>query len=475
MSQLIKNSFFYTLGNVLPKVASFFLLPLYTSYLSTEEYGIINSLLALNGVLVIFFTFSLSRSIFRLIYDYNEKEREEFLGTLAVTIFLLASLATILLFVGSPIVSLIYSSISFYPYFALAIGASFFSVFSNIPLAYLQVKEKAKNYVSLSLLHFIVTNLGITFFVVGLEAGAVGYLQGYLLGEVVMALIYVGVTLRFIRLTFKVEYIKVALAFSLPMIPANLSAWVMNLSDRVFLERFTDLQSVGVYSLGYKIAGLVLIFSMAFKKAFDPYFYKLVNTSDDPEKVERKITQLSTAFMSVVIFGGFVVSILGEDVISLLFPSEYSRAHIIIPIVSLGFVASQMSAFYNLSFYQMKNTKIVMYISIFSAVINLALNYVLITRFGIIGAAWSTFITYVFDICVKIILSRKFYPIKMKLWFIILFTVLMSSIFFLSSNFLSFDVKLIGLGLKSLIILAITVFVYFKYLKPYLPRISKTG
>lgn len=474
MSQLIKNSFFYTLGNILPKVASFFLLPLYTSFLSSEEYGIVNSLLALNGVLVIFFTFSLSRSIFRLIYDYNEKEQEEFLGTLAVTIFLLASLATGLLFLGSPLVSLIYTSISFYPFYALAIGASFFSVFSNIPLAYLQVKEKAKYYVSLSLIHFIVVNLAITIFVVVFDSGAIGYLQGYLLGEVVMAFVYIGVSLRFIRLTLKLEYIKVALAFSLPMIPANLSAWVMNLSDRVFLEKFTDLQSVGIYSLGYKIAGLVLIFSMAFKKAFDPYFFKLVNQSSDKDIVNNKVTQLSTMFMVVVIFGGFVVSILGEDVISLLFPAEYNRAHIIIPIVSLGFVASQMSAFYNLSFYQEKNTKIVMYISIFSAGVNLLLNYVLITRFGIIGAAWSTFITYIFDISVKVILSRKFYPIKMKLWFIMVFSIVLSGVFILSSSFLSFEVNLIGLGLKLLIIIVVAGFVYLKYLQPYIPEVGKT-
>lgn len=48
--KIVKNSLFYTLGNILPQAAGFVLLPIYTAYLDPKQYGIVNAMTVLSSV-----------------------------------------------------------------------------------------------------------------------------------------------------------------------------------------------------------------------------------------------------------------------------------------------------------------------------------------------------------------------------------------------------------------------------------------
>ena len=174
MNKFIKNTLFYTIGNFTSKAVNLLLLPLYTSYLSPDEFGIVNSIQVLSNILIIFFTFGLERSIYRLFYDYKtENEKKDFLGTISISILFISVFACAALFLLNNHVEKIYKSITFYPYYAYGILTVFFMTFELVPKISLQVEEKAKEYLGVSLVLLLFRVLPIIWYVVFQKAGAV--------------------------------------------------------------------------------------------------------------------------------------------------------------------------------------------------------------------------------------------------------------------------------------------------------------
>ena len=119
MANLVKNTSLYTLGNIIPKIAGFFLLPIYTAYLSPSDYGIVQSMQVLSAILTLLFTLSIDRAVYRLYFDFKDKaSRTTYLSTIVISLFVISLVMLALLFLFQSSIALIYSSISFYPYYA---------------------------------------------------------------------------------------------------------------------------------------------------------------------------------------------------------------------------------------------------------------------------------------------------------------------------------------------------------------------
>ena len=141
LKKVLKDTSIYSIAKVLPQLTSFLLIPIYTSYLSVEDYGIVGAMQVLSVLFLIVLTFSLDRSIFRLFFDYeDDKKQKEFLGTLSIGIFFTSTVLLIFIFLIKNYVEMIYSNIDFHPYYSYTILYTYFMVFSLVPKAYLQVK-----------------------------------------------------------------------------------------------------------------------------------------------------------------------------------------------------------------------------------------------------------------------------------------------------------------------------------------------
>ena len=394
MSKIIKNTSLYTIGNIVPQAAGFFLLPIYTRYLSPADYGIVNSMQVLNTILAVVFTLAIERSIYRLYWDYKtEKEKKDYLGSIVIALAGIATIVLALLFLFKGFVGLIYKSIPFYPFYVYAIMTAYFSVFGLVPKIYLQLQQKAGSFVILSIMQFVANTAFILWFIVGLKAGAKGMLKGQMIGCGIMLPVFLFIGFKIINFTVKPSILKESLKFSLPMIPALLSAWVLNLSDRIFIERYFSLADVGIYSLGYKIAGLVLIVSAAFNLAYNPVFYKLAN-SDDQLMARKKLFSYNNTYVMVILVICFLISLFSKDVIVILLDARYAEAYKIVPIIALAYFISQAGGLMNLSIYQEKKTFAIMLISIFGALLNIGLNFLLVPMLGAYGAAYATVLSF---------------------------------------------------------------------------------
>lgn len=288
MSRLIKNTSIYAIGNILPQAANLVLLPLYTKYLSPEDYGIVNSMQVLASIFVIFFTLAIERSIYRLYFDYKtEAEKKRFVGVITLTIYGLSIVILILVFLCQNLIANIYKSIPFYPFYFYSILYAFFSIFALVPKIYYQVNEKAEKFITISISQFILNTVFIIYFIVIQNEGAVGMLKGLMISNIILAFVFIILNFRMIDFAYDLKIIKESLKFSLPMIPILLSSWVMNMSDRIFIERYFSMYEVGLYSLGYKIGGILIIIGGAIFMAYNPLFYKLANSNDQIEAKKK--------------------------------------------------------------------------------------------------------------------------------------------------------------------------------------------
>jgi O-antigen/teichoic acid export membrane protein len=295
---------------------------------------------------------------------------------------------------------------------------SFLSVYAILPKIYYQINEKAGKFITLSLLQFVSNTGFVIWFVVGIKASAEGWLKGLMLGNLITLPVFVYVMAKAINFKFNFEYLKSSLKYSLPMIPSLLSAWILNLSDRVFIERYFSLSEVGIYSLGYKIAGLVLIVTGAFNLAYNPVFFKLAN-SDDQINAKKKLSQYNTTYILVLLTIVFFISFFAKEVLQLFFNPAYFEAYKIVYLISLAYLISQVAGLFNLSIYQEKKTTVIMFIVLGSAGVNILLNFLLIPVYGIYGAAYATILSFLVFSGVKYFYAKKYYYIQIK-WLIIL-------------------------------------------------------
>jgi O-antigen/teichoic acid export membrane protein len=457
MAKLIKNTAYYTIGNFVTKALSFILLPLYLKYLSPDDYGIVNSMQVFSGIIVIFLTLGLERSIYRLFFDYKtESSKKDFLGTISISIVAISILICSLLFLLTQPIGNIYKSIPFSPYYVYAIITAFFSTFELVPLISFQVKQQADKFLLFSLLLLAVKVLPVIWFVIFMEEGAVGMLKGAMVGGGLSLLFLIPLTIKEINLTFNTQIFKKTLHYCLPLVPYVLSAWVVTMSDRIFIERYFGTYSVGIYSLGYKIGQLVQFVAVAVLMAYNPLFYKLAN-SEDKEQAKLKIFHANNILVLFMLLITFSVALLSKDIIYLFFDKEYQATYEVIPLIAFGAFFIQLISLQNLSFHQNKKTLVIMYINLIAAGINIVLNFLLIKKFGYLGAAWATLITQILFFLIVYHIAKRYYFIPYR-WkeivplctlFILLVTI---NHFFIQPSFTFFVLRIvfiasIGLGI----------------------------
>jgi O-antigen/teichoic acid export membrane protein len=437
---------------LIPKIAQFFLLPVYTRFLSPAEYGIISNVLVINAIIALTYTLALDRAIFRLYFDFKkENEKRDYLGTIFIGISISAVIITALAFALSDLIGSIYKSIEFYPYMSLSILSSAVASFHIVPKTTYFVKEKANIFVSLSVAEFLSRNIFIFSFVVLLEKGVLGYLQGQLIGNLILLPLFLFLAKKQTNFRFVKSYFKKSLKFSLPLLPMALSVWIINFSDRIFIERYFSTNDVGIYSLGYNISMLIVIFSDSFYKAYNPYYFKTA-ANNIREKALSILKKTNTIYLLIVILFCASIALFAKEGIIILFDERYREAYKIVAIISLSYVFAKGAGIIQLAIYQDKKTSFLLIVSLIGAAVNIGLNFLLVEKHGAFGAAWATVFTFVIMFIIKLMYSKYvFYASFNKLIVIPLFIILVIVnviFYYIEINVVySIIIKLLTLGL----------------------------
>lgn len=391
---LLKNFSYYSFGTILIQALTFLLLPLYSKYLSKADYGILSAMGLLSQFMYVFISLNVIKSIYRCYWDYeSEYEKKVFLGTVIISVFALSTINTLSLYILNKYLTLIFKSIPFYPFYLLVLMTIYIKPYYEILTIYFRVKEQAKQFVILSTTMFIINITTIIYFVVIKRMGAEGPLLSAFLVNLLFLLIVIVILKDKIVLKFRFSILKNALAYSLPLIPNVIAGWIINLSDRIFIEKYFTLADVGIYSMGYKLAGASVLLTGGFFGAYNPMFLRVAN-SKNPEDEKNILYLLNKNFIIIMIIFCFLLYLFSENIVEIVLHQKFYESYKIFQLIVIGNLIVLFSSLVNPSLTQDKKMVTIMWIAVINATLNLLLNYLLIPQYGMYGAAYATMITF---------------------------------------------------------------------------------
>ena len=424
-SNLLKNSGIYTIVSVLQGAIMFFLLPLYTAYLTTDDFGTLNVIISISSLLSVFFLLTLNGAASRFHYIHIDDQRQikKIWGTICTFVIINSVLSgTVFIILHRYLLDPFAKGIDFYPFLFLGIVNTILSPLYMFFQSYLQTKQDGVKYGINAMLNFLL-NIGlIIFFVVGLKKGVAGILWANIITS---ALFFVYVLITFvpkITIGFDKKILNPAFKYSLPLVPHSLSTWMMAMVDRIFINNMTGKSETGLYSVGYQFGNILNILTTAVNKAYVPWFFEKEKTKGIQQVV--KVAELLTLAYCFIALG---ISLYANDVLKIMVSNDFRSAWRFIPFISFAYVFRGLYYFYvNVLF--LKQTKWIPVITFGSAIVGLALNFLLIPLIGSIGASISCLISLFISSILALFFSVRIEKIRFNNFRMYLYSCLFFSI-----------------------------------------------
>lgn len=450
MKRLFKHLSIYGLGGILSKSITFLLLPLYTRLLTPADYGILALVTIVGNVIGILYGLMISSGFIRNYYDNSEEEKRKILFSTALCFTFINALIFSLIgiaFSGNT-ASLIFKFHNGSLYIKLIIISTMLHSCSPIFYGLLMVREQSKKYVAVNIITLITTLTSTIILLVVFEWTVKGVLVGQIIGKSVELFILTLLMLKNINITFSRSALIDMLKFSGPLIPTQLAFLILTLSDRFFLQGYKNVTDVGLYSLGYKFAALIPLFAIQPLKAWGPYIFSLIQ---NPKKCKATIANFSRYYLSAILFLTILISVFSREVLMVMAKSDYWSAGKVVYILCISSVFFGMINVVSYGFHIVKKTWITSFFFIFGAFLNLYFNYLLIPKYGMIGASVATSLSFLCILIGYFIFLEKVYPIPFK-YFKFIFVFILSGIVYYTSTFIQFGI-IQSIAIKLLVVL----------------------
>lgn len=457
--KIFKNSAIYSIVTLLQKGIAFFLLPLYTAFLTPEDFGTINVVLSISGLLSVLILMSLQGAGTRFHYDTTEESKRRVLWGTITTIVILSSIGwtTVFFILHRYIIDPFVGEVDFYPYLVLGLINTGISPLYILFQSYLQASQKAVHYGVNMLSNFIVHIALAILLIAYFKLGALGML---LANVITSLLFFIYVLLIFVpklTLGLKKNIAKASINYSLPLLPHQLSIWGSGTIDRLLLNGISGRNDTGLYSVGNQIGQVVGTVAYSVNQAFVPWFF------ENLKKGEEGIKQI-VRFGDFAVFGyailALFISLYAPEILSVMVSEEYYVIWKLMPFISFAFVFhGAYFIFINVLF--IRDTNLVFIVTLVSLVINILANIVLIPIWGVMGGAVACFLTYLvrslMAMCFSIVKNKD---IRYNYFRIYAFIFVLFGISFMNylQPFMSFPS---GLLIKSLLILILALVLYY--------------
>jgi len=453
IKQLGYHSFVYGLGNMLSKLLGFFLLPIYTRYLTPADYGILALLTLTQSILVVLANLGLGSALFREVI-YKKTTEKKAGSTALYTLFVISLFILAIGYIIAPFLSeAIFTDAKQTPLIRLV----FLSVsFNNILIIFnarLRIREQSLFYSIFSVSSFLVGAVLNIYFVAIARRGV----EGLIIAQVILATLQAVVCLWFMRDLIKPNFsssvLHSLLNFGLPLVPGAIANLMMISADRYILNWYSTATMVGLYSLGYSIGMVINLIVQAVQLAWPAQLFEIAKLPDAKQRFSITLTY----YCLVLGFISLAVSVLAREILVIMTTPEYYGAYIIMPLITLSYVFYGIRFMTTIGMYIRNKVKYSSIIIIGAAVVNLVFSFLLIPRYGMLGAGWATFISYLLLAVVNMRVDSRFIHIPYEYWRLTKIMVIWLGIYGLSLLINTPSIW-INLVLKSLLLLGYPIF-----------------
>lgn len=433
LQRLLVHASRYSIGSLLITLSSFISFPILTRMLSVEDYGLMSLVSLLLGLIVGVGKLGMQHSIVRFYAESDvghgsDGKRREFFSTVIIGLLVSSSIVMTLWLLGvwlaprkwwadPAVVPLLFLTA------VLVVTRVMDSSFLNI----LRAQQRSGSFSLYSVLRKYL-GLGlimlILFFVV---PGVTGFYVGTVVSEVVALLVLGFLLLRKEPVSlgsFSPTLFKAMAAFGLPMIGYEVSGIVLNIGDRFVLEHLIGAQALGLYSVAYNMCEYIngiIIASIA--QALIPMYTRLW-TEKGPRETKAFIEQALHFYVLVGVLLVAGCAAAGPSFLTALASDKYHAGGVTIPWIIAGLVLDSGLPLVAAGIFIQKRTRILMLLVAICAVFNIALNFVLIPRFGITGSAMATVASYAMLSGTAMVVGARLLPIRFPVLAALKFAVL---------------------------------------------------
>ena len=482
-TKIISNSIVYTISGLIQKCFSFFLLPLYTAYLTPSDYGLTGISSTFINTMGFIVAFSLFSSILRFFVDFksNPDKLKRFYGTIIIFTFLSGIVFGLLLFLlRGTLSSAVFGGVDFFPFILIVLISLVFSCQVHIYENILRSQQKAFKYAVLSLAYFFVTVICNLFFVVYLKKGAIGVVLATMIANLLYTLYFIADLLKMRAISFCIDIplLKEALSYSIPIMPHNLSTQIAQFISMALIGGTRTIASLGLYSVALQFGNMADIIQVYINNAYGPWLYEKLHAKDDGYK--NNIASAVSALCVIIGLFFLCLSLFAHDYIVLFVKQSYCSSWKYIPLIVGTYAIKTPYYFYiNILFYHKKASKFMFVATLSSSLINIFLSAFFIPLYGVYGSIVADAISMIIRVGIIVIISKRFESIGIKLMsFVGNFFVVISFILiglFPSYLFYSSSFSFVNLFYKFfIIVLYISVFAikYRKTLRYYVQTIK---
>lgn len=383
---LIKATLLFSVLSILQPLANFLLLPVYTRFFGTENFGLLSILNNISAFFSILSGLNIAASIIAFYKNYKTEEEVKRFISSVITFSFYTNLAILLVFcVWSNGFSglMFYQKVDFYPNVFYAI---FFGLFSNAGLAYLNFLKYQKQlgrFTLLTVIQFLAILILQYLFVVIFGRGLTGAMEAKAITTIFIMVIVFSLLRNHIfrSILFRTD-IYPQLRYAIYTVPAAFIGWLGSYSDRTVIERFVhdNMYTLGLYSMVATICALIDIGIIALNSAFQPYLFDAF-----VEENKRQTANFFKMFLaaSILIVTGFIL--LGSNIQFMVKNRELADSLMMVPLMGSGYVFSGLATVFGLRITYTKKASYYLYVSSSAVAINLLLNFLFISPLGIYG------------------------------------------------------------------------------------------
>jgi O-antigen/teichoic acid export membrane protein len=273
-----------------------------------------------------------------------------------------------------------------------------------------QMQGKAVSYGIFRNTQTICNVLFTLLLVIVLNYGWQGRLGAQIFTAAIFSVVALGLLYKhgFLKISFNSEYVKDALSFGIPLIPHALGAFVISMIDRLFITKMVGIADTGIYSVGYQIGMIIGLIENSFNQAWVPWLYSKLAAGGTDVKI--KIVRITYCYNLFILLLALGLGWLGPWAIKFFVGREFAGSGIYVVWIAPGYAFNGMYKMVCNYIFFIGKTYILAWVTFFSAVANIGLNYVLVSAYGAIGAAQASTLTFFVSFVLTWMLSARVYP-----------------------------------------------------------------
>ena len=418
MKRLAGETAIYGISSIVGKFLNWMLVPMYTRVLANEsDFGIVTNLYAWTALLMVILTYGMETGFFRFI---NKQEIKFPMRVYATTLFSLAFTSVLfvmlILYALSPVSrALGYGAHPEYVGMMSVIVA--FDAFCSIPFAYLRYQRKAMRFATLKLLNIGLNIALVCFFLLLLRPEEqVKYIfVANLITSAVTFLLLVPDMLPGLREKASFALLRQMLRYSFPILILGIAGILNQTVDKIlfpFLFDDTDYANtqLGIYGACFKVAVVMVMFTQAFRYAYEPFIFAKHRDSGGTEAYVEAMKYFH--IFALVIFLGVMYYL---DILKYFVAPEYYPGLRVVPIVMLGELC--FGIYFNLSFwYKLTDqTEWGAYFSIIGCITTVAVILCFAPTYGYMACAWASLLSNLLMMLFSYFIGQRRYPIPYDL------------------------------------------------------------